>query len=183
VAWAALAWRGGRFDTLDRRSLVWASLGCLVGVAAYLAFFGWRYGDLLAGIEMQRRFVSGNSLSHLFDVPRFIEFLITPPTRFFNVTNSGLDKLAILISLAALALGARHSKDPFLLASWASFAVLPAMMGSGASYARYALLAWLCFVLTVGPELKPWFKWTLVVLGFASQFYLAYCFGANRWVG
>jgi hypothetical protein len=183
VAWAALAWRGGRFDMLDRRSLVWASLGYLVGVAAYLAFFGWRYGDPLAGIEMQRRFVSDNSLSHLFDVPRFIEFLITPPTRFFNVTNSGLDKLAILISLSALALSARHSKDPFLLTSWASFAVLPAMMGSGASYARYALLAWLCFVLTVGPELKPWFKWPLVVLGFASQFYLAYCFGANRWVG
>lgn len=183
AAWAALAMPGCRFATLDRRSLAWASLGYLLGVAAYLGFFGWRYGDPLAGLEVQRRFVFHNSISNLFDVRRFIDFLITPPTKLFDTTNSGLDKIVMLLSLSALALGAGRSKDPFLLASWGCFAVLPAMMGEGGSYARHALIAWLCFVLAAGWALKPWFKWALVVAGFASQLYLAYYFGANRWVG
>ena len=77
----------------------------------------------------------------------------------------------------------RRSRDAFLAATWACLAVLPAMMGSGGSYARHALAAWACFVVTNGASITPAVKWSLVAAGFAFQLYLAFQFGGNRWVG
>ena len=168
---------------VDRRSLAGASAGYALGVALYLGFFWWRYGDPLAAFAAQAHFVSKNSLANLYDLPRFIVFMVEAPERFLWPVNSGLDKLMIVVSLAALGFGIRRSPDAFFAATWACFAVLPAMMGEGAgSYARYALLAWACFVVAAGPTLKPAVKWALIVPGFALQFYLAWQFGSNRWV-
>jgi len=176
----ALAWF---FKAADRRNLAAATLGYALGVAAYLAFFWWRYGDPFAGYAAQKVFVFNNAVPNLFDLPRFVDFLLTPPQRFLDTNNSGLDKLMILVSLGALALGLWRSRDAFLLGTWVCFALLPAMMGEGGSYARHALLAWPCFVIAVGPALKPWAKWAMIVAGFAAQVYLAFYFGGNRWVG
>jgi hypothetical protein len=167
----------------ERRSLAGASAGLVLGTALYFGFYAWRYGDPLAAFAVQKLFVSEFALANLFDPRRFVDLLVTPPARFLDTLNSGLDKLMILVSLAALALGIRHSRDAFLATTWICFALLPAMMGQGTSYARYALLAWPCFVLSAGPLLAPWAKWAILVPGFALQAYLAYCFGANRWVG
>jgi hypothetical protein len=182
AAWLTFAMRGGLGAT-DRRSLAGASLGYALGVALYLAVFWWHYGDPLAGFAAQKVFVFNNDISNLVDLRRFVDFLLEPPRRFLDTNNSGLDKAMMAVSLGALALGARRSADPFLLATWICLAVLPAMMGEGGSYARHALLAWPCFVLTAGPALDPRLKWALVLLGFALQAYLAFCFGGNRWVG
>ena len=176
----AAAWMS---RTIDRRSLAGASIGYALGVTLYLAFFWWRYGDPLAGFAVQKLFVSSNAIANLFDLPRFVDFLSTPPGRFLDTTNSGLDKSMIAVSLLALAAGVRRSPDLFIAATWVCFALLPAMMGEGSSYARYALLAWACFVVAVGPTLKPWAKWAIIVPGFGLQLYLAFYFGGNRWVG
>lgn len=168
---------------LPRRGLAFASLGYALGVGAYLAFFGWRYGDPLAGLSAQKVFVFNNALPNIFDLPRFADFLLKPPGRFLDTTNSGLDKLMILVSLGALAYGIRRSPDVFFAVTWAAFALLPAMMGEGGSYARHALLAWTCFALAAGPALRAWVLATLVAAGFGLQVYLAYAFGGNRWVG
>jgi hypothetical protein len=175
-----IAWIFGRSD---RRSLAAATGGYVLGVALYFAFYAWRYGDPLAGFAAQKLFVSGNTIANLFDLRRFVDFLLLPPVRFLDTLNSGLDKLMVLVSLAALALGIRHSRDPFVATTWICFALLPAMMGHGSSYARYALIAWACFVVAVGPVLRPWAKWAIIVPAFGLQAYLAWCFGGNRWVG
>ena len=176
----ALAWL---FKAGERRSLAAASVGYALGVAAYLAFFGWRYGDPFAGFNAQKVFVFNNAIANLFDLPRFVDLLLTPSQRFLDTNNSGLDKLMIALSLAALALGIRRSPDAFVTTAWVCFALFPAMMGEGGSYARHALLAWPCFVIAAGPALRPWGKWAMVVTGFAAQLYLAFYFGGNRWVG
>lgn len=177
----ALAWL--RPGTLARRSLAAATGGFAFGVGAYLAFYAWRYGDPFAGFAAQKVFVFNNAVPNLFDLQRFIDFLGTPPARFLDLRNSGLDKLMMVISLAALVYGIRRSPDAFFGAAWACFTVLPAMMGEGGSYARHALLGWACFALAAGPALRPWVKWPLIVAGFALQAYLAWFFGGNRWVG
>jgi hypothetical protein len=171
------------FPGSDRRSLAGATAGYALGVALYLGFFWWRYGDPFAGFAAQKAFVFGNAIAHLLDLQRFVDFMLTPPARFLDTTNSGLDKLMIVVSLAALALGIRRSRDAFLATTWLCFALLPAMMGQGGSYARHALLAWGCFVVAAGPALGPALKWALIVAGFGLQVYLAWYFGGNRWVG
>lgn len=168
---------------LARRGLALASIGYALGVGAYLAFFGWRYGDPLAGLSAQKVFVFHNALPNLFDLPRFFDFLLKPPGRFLDTTNSGLDKLMIVVSIGALAYGIRRSPDAFFAVTWATFALLPAMMGEGGSYARHALLAWTCFALAAGPQLRSWLLDALLAAGFGLQLYLAYAFGGNRWVG
>ena len=189
AAWLVLALRGGAPGVqanfaAARASLAAATLGYGLGAAAYFAIFWWHFGDPLAGFEMNRAFVSKNSLANLVDLPRFIDLLFSPPNRFLDSTRSGLDKMMMALSLLALAFGAaRGVRDPFLLAAWACFAVLPAMMGEGTAYARYALLAWACFVPSVGPTLGPVAKYAIIVPGFALQAYLAFSFGGNRWVG
>lgn len=160
-----------------------ATLGYGLGVAAYLGFFAWRYGDPLEGLKTQQLFVFNNAVANLYHPSHFIGFLLTPPAHFLDTVNSGLDKSLMLFSLSCLALGARRTADPFVLTLWVCFAVLPALMGEGGSYARHALLAWACFVIAVGPRLERWLRWLLVAAGFALQTYLAFCFGANRWVG
>ena len=67
--------------------------------------------------------------------------------------------------------------------AWICLAAAPAMMGTGGSYARHALSAWACFVISAGPALRPALKWGLVAAGFALQAWLAWNFGGNRWVG
>jgi hypothetical protein len=176
----AIAWI---FGASDRRSLAAATGGYVAGAALYFAFYAWRYGDPFAAFAVQKLFVSENAIANLLDLGRFVDFLLLPPVRFLATTNSGLDKLMILVSLAALALGLRHVRDPFVATAWICFAVLPAMMGHGSSYARYALIAWACFAVAVGPVLRPWAKWALIVPMFGLQTYLAGCFGGNRWVG
>jgi len=175
VAW--MFWRG------ERRALVGASAGYALGLGLYLAFFAWRYGDPFAGFVAQKVFVFGNAIPNLFDLQRFADFLLKPPSRFLDTKNSGLDKAMIALSLGALALGIRRSPDAFLAATWLCFTLLPAMIGEGGSYARHALAAWACFVVAAGPALKPALKWALVLGGFALQIYLAWNFGGNRWVG
>jgi len=167
----------------DKRSLAGATIGYALGVALYFGFFWWRYGDPFAGIAVQKAFVFRNALENLLDLPRFMDFLLKPPARFLDTVNSGLDKVMIAVSLAALALGIRRSPDVFVAVTWACLAVLPALMGEGGSYARHALLAWACFALAAGPALKPWLKWAILVPGLGLQVYLAYYFGGNRWVG
>lgn len=176
----AVAWV---FPGPDRRALAGASIGYALGVGLYLGFFTWRYGDPFAGFAVQKVFVFHNALLNLFDVQRFADFLSRPPARFLDTANSGLDKLMIVVSLGALALGIRRSPDAFLAATWACLALLPAMMGEGGSYARHALAAWACFVVANGPALRPALKWALIVPGFALQIALAWHFGGNRWVG
>lgn len=176
----AAAWL---FKNSERRALAGATIGYAAGVALYLAFFWWRYGDPFASLAVQKAFVFNNAIPNLFDLPRFAAFLFEPPARFLDTNNSGLDKAMIMVSALALAAGIRHSRDAFLIATWLSFAIFPAMMGEGGSYARHALLAWACFVPAAGPALKPWAKWALIAAGFGAQTYLAFCFGANRWVG
>jgi hypothetical protein len=170
------------FKGVERRSLAAATLGYAAGVALYLAFYAWRYGDPFAGIAAQEHFVSKSALANLVDLPRFVVFMVEAPERFLWPTNSGLDKLMIVLSLVALAWGVRRSPDPFIATTWTCFAVLPALMGEGASYARYALLAWACFAIAVGPTLTPAVKWAIIVPGFAAQFALAWIFGSYRWV-
>jgi hypothetical protein len=182
AAWLALALRGSGPST--RRSLAAATLGYGLGAAGYFGIFWWHYGDPFAGFEMNRVFVSKISLANLVDLPRFIDLLFSPPNRFLDSTRSGLDKMMMALSLLALAFGvARGVRDPFLLTAWACFAVLPAMMGEGTAYARYALLAWACFVPSVGPTLGAAAKYAIILPGFALQAYLAFYFGGNRWVG
>ena len=181
ITWVAMKFGGEQPS--HARSLRAAAGGYALGSAAYFAFFAWRYGDPFAGLRIQEVFVFHNAIGNLYDLPRFFRFLVTPPARFLDTTNSGLDKIILIVSLACLALGARRSRDPFVLASWACFALLPALMGEGGSYARHALLAWMCFVITAGSTLAQSVKWPLVVAGFGLQLYLAFCFGANRWVG
>jgi hypothetical protein len=176
----AVAWM---FPGPDRRALAGASLGYALGAGLYFGFFAWRYGDPFAGFTVQKVFVFGNALANLFDVQRFMDFLLKPPARFLDTTNSGLDKLMLVVSLGALAFGIWRSPDAFLATAWACFAVLPAMMGEGGSYARHALAAWACFVVANGPALRPALKWALVAVGFALQALLAWHFGGNRWVG
>jgi hypothetical protein len=176
----ALAWL---FQAGSRRALGAATLGYALGVALYLAFFWWRYGDPFAGLLAQKAFVFGNAVANLFDLERFGEFLLKPPSRFLDTNNSGLDKLMIALSLGALVLGVRRSPDAFLAATWVCLALLPALMGEGGSYARHALAAWACFVVAAGPALRPALKWSLVAAGFALQVWLAWNFGGNRWVG
>lgn len=168
---------------LARRSLAGASIGYALGVVAYLGFFAWRYGDPFAGFAAQKVFVFNNALPNIFDLPRFFDFLLKPPARFLDTNNSGLDKLMIAVSFAALAYGIRRSPDAFFATTWACFALLPAMMGEGGSYARHALPAWACFALAAGPGLRPPLRTLLVAAGFPLQVYLAFAFGANRWVG
>jgi hypothetical protein len=168
---------------LPRRGLAAASIGYALGVAAYLGLFAWRYGDPFAGLTAQKVFVFNNAIPNVFDLPRFVDFLLRPPARFLDTNNSGLDKLMIVASLGALAWGIRRSPDVFVGAAWACFAILPAMMGEGGSYARHALVAWACFALAAGAALRPWIVASLVGAGFVLQVYLAYAFGANRWVG
>jgi hypothetical protein len=171
------------FHAGSRRSLAAASAGWALGVVLYLGFFWWRYGDPFAGFVAQKVFVFENAIPNLLDLERFADFLLRPPGRFLDTANSGLDKLMIVVSLAALGLGIRRSRDAFLATAWLCFALLPAMMGQGGSYARHALLAWTCFVVANGPALRPALKWALIVAGFGLQLYLAWCFGGNRWVG
>jgi hypothetical protein len=168
---------------LARRSLAGASIGYALGVVAYFGFFAWRYGDPFAGFAAQKFFFFHNSVANIFDVQRFFDSLFKPPARFLDINNSGLDKLAIVASFAALAYGIRRSPDAFFGTAWACFAVLPAMMGEGASYARHALVAWACFALAAGPGLRPPARTLVVATGFALQVYLAFVFGANHWVG
>jgi hypothetical protein len=169
---------------LTRRSLAGASIGYALGVAAYFGFFAWRYGDPFAGVAAQKVFVFNNAVPNILDLPRFVDFLLKPPGRFLDTNNSGLDKAMIAVSFAALAYGIRRSPDAFFGTAWACFALLPAMMGEGGSYARHALVAWTCFALAAGPGLRPPPARTLLVAaGFALQAYLAFAFGANRWVG
>jgi hypothetical protein len=169
--------------TLARRSLAGASIGYALGVAAYFGFFAWRYGDPLAGLAAQKVFVFNNALPNIFDLPRFVGFLLKPPARFLDTNNSGLDKLMMAVSFAALAYGIRRSPDAFFGTAWACFALLPAMMGEGGSYARHALAAWTCFALAAGPGLPAPLRTALLAAGFPLQAYLAFAFGANRWVG
>jgi hypothetical protein len=168
---------------IERRSLAAASAGYALGVALYLGFFAWRYGDPFAGFVAQKVFVFGNAIPNLLDLPRFADFLVRPPARFLDTMNSGLDKLAMLASLGAAAYGIRRSPDVFFAASWLCLALAPALMGEGGSYARHALSAWACFAVAAGPALRPAVGWTLIVAGFALQLYLAWMFGGNRWVG
>jgi len=183
VAWIVQRRRASGSEPFDGATLTAASLGYALGVVAYLGFYWWQYGDPLLGFAAQEAFVFNNSISNLLNVPRLIDFLFSPPNRFLDTNNSGLDKAAIVVSLLALVFGARRCRDPFVLASWICFAVLPVLMGEGGSYARHALLAWACFALSVGPTLSAPFKRTLSLSGFAVQIFLAFYFGANRWVG
>ena len=177
----ALAWVFP--GALPRRGLAAASIGYALGVAAYLGFFAWRYGDPFAGLTAQKIFVFNNAIPNVFDLPHFVDFLLKPPARFLDTNNSGLDKVMIVVSLGALAWGIRRSPSVFFGAAWACFAILPAMMGEGGSYSRHALLAWTCFSLAAGPALRPWVAGSVTGAGFALQLYVAYAFGGNRWVG
>ena len=189
AAWLVLALRGSEPDPRTgfatvRASLVSASTGYLLGAAAYFAFFAARYGNPLIGLETQPDMGSGIRLANLYNLPHFLDLLFSPPNRFLDLLRSGLDKMMIWLSFAALAFGAaRGARDAFLLTAWACFAVLPAMMGEATSYARYSLLAWACFVPSVGPRLGAAAKWAIILPGFALQAYLAFYFGGNRWVG
>lgn len=182
VAWVALL--AGAREAPQRRGLAFATAGYGLGLLAYAGFLAWRYGDPRVIFYVQQElFAFKNSTGNLFDLGRFVDYLLTPPQRFFFTNNAGFDKLMMLVSLAAMALGMRRSRDPFLLAAWACFAILPALMGEGGSYGRHALLGWACFVVAAGPTLSRATKGTLIAAGFLAQVPLALHFGGNGWVG
>jgi hypothetical protein len=168
---------------LSQRSLRGAAIGYALGVCAYLAVYELSYGDPFLGIAAQRVFVFHNSIDNIFDLPRFVAFMLTPPKHFLDVTNSGFDKAMIVVSFAALAYGIRRSPDVFLATAWACFALVPALMGEGGSYGRHALLAWMCFALVAGPALPVSVRTPLIAAGFLLQVHLAWQFGGNNWVG
>jgi hypothetical protein len=183
VAWLALLLRPAAEGLPARSALAAASAGYALGVLGYFTFYWWHYAHPLAGFYVQKLFIFSNTAGNLLDPSRFVDFLLRPPERFLSYTNAGFDKLMMLVSLLAMAFGMRRSRDPFLLAAWACFAVLPALMGEGGSYGRHALLAWACFVLAAGASLPRWAKWAILLPGFASQAGLAVLFGGNHWVG
>jgi hypothetical protein len=184
VAWLALLWPAAARAAPHRRSLAYATAGYALGALAYAGFLTWRYGDPRVIFYVQQElFVFKIAPGNFFDLGRFVEYLLRPSQHFFDPNNAGFDKLMMLVSLLAMAVGMRRTREPFLLAAWATFAVFPALMGEGGSYGRHALLPWACFVVAAGPSLPRWAKWTLLVAGFTSQVLLAPLFGGNHWVG
>ena len=183
AAWLALLARPSAPALPARASLAAASAGYALGVAGYFGFFWWQYGHPLAGLEVQKLFVFQNAAGNLLDPVRFVEFLLKPPQHFFHPNNSVFDKAMMAITLLTMLAGMRRSRDPFLLAAWATFALLPALMGEGGSYGRHALLAWACFVVAAGPSLPRPAKWAAILGCFAVQGLLAARFGGNNWVG
>jgi hypothetical protein len=187
LASAVLAIAVVRLVRGDRRATVQYAFDLLafgVGAAIYLSFCWAIYGHPFAGIDAQKVNVFGNSLAHALDPLRFLNFLSNSSDSWFSYLNGGLDKLFAFVMLSGTFVVLRL-RDGMWTCMYLVLIWLPASMGSGGAFSRYAFLG-VPFLALAALEIwsrSPRVLWCIAAVSSVAQVLLAGRFAVNLWVG
>lgn len=103
----------------------------------------WWTGNYWEGVAAQKYWGNAHSISHLWDVPKFVVQLFSP-TEWHEFRGSLLDRCIFILLFYSMILIWRRGKYLFL---WAyCLGVMPAMSGMFVSFTRFAAV---CFPLFI----------------------------------
>ncbi len=183
----ALAIRVLKRKAIDYRYEACNLLAFVIGGFLYLLFFYHVTGSPFSGLEVQKNFVFGNDISHIFNPAHFIDYLFTPYDYgfVFACTNSLIDKVFIILFLLAMVIILiRPGSMLWVVLSIVLFYPVAAM-GYGGSFTRFSLPVAVVLSLLLG-EARPMGKRMLSIVSsllLALQLYFVYRFSLNLWVG
>jgi hypothetical protein len=155
-----------------------------IGGITYFAFFYFVTGNGFSGIEAQNNFAFNFKLSHVINIPHFVEYLFSPSQSLFSFNNSLVDKLFIMIALLLIFL-TYESKRKEWFVFYLMFSYPIASLGTGGSFIRFSLLLIPFFSLAFFSYRdmgKVVFCSICTVLAVIQLFFI-YRFSMNFWVG
>ncbi len=159
-------------------------LGLAAGGAAYFLFFYYETGSFLSGLEAQKTFIFGNSLSNLINPFHFLGYIFSASEGLFSVNNGVLDKIFILAMLFSGVIVAR-AKNRLAALMYVALVYCPAAMGSGGSFLRFSILAFPLLAIALPRVYPKWHAGVYVLCGLflCGQLYFAWRFSLNMWIG
>ena len=155
----------------------------VLGLGAYFLFMQAATGDAMAGIEMQRAFHAGRSVTNLFDVGGMLLNLLDVEV-IHGIQHSLLDRLAFLLVLATLVPLWRIDKALFWFAL--PMALLGPLSGSLVSYTRFAAVIFptsLVLARALGGQDRVFYRYLTAAVFFVVQIILLLRHATNHWAG
>lgn len=154
-----------------------------VGGFIYLGIMYSYTGSAFAGLEAQELFTFKNSFSNIFSLTHFLEYMLTPPERFFSGVNSILDKVFIVTFFGLFWLVIK-TKNMLWIFMYVLIIYPVASMGEGGSFVRFSLLAFpiitLSFLSLFPNQVKV--LYLAIMVSACMQLYFIYRFSLNMWV-
>jgi hypothetical protein len=182
-----LLWRVLRKEEVDRAYEFRVLGASVLGIAAYFLFFQLVVGDFYAGLAAQNTFTLQFKITHILNPVHLVRYLFGPSAGVFALNNALVDKafVAIMFALFYFVVKARVRWHIIL---YAVLVYVPASMGYGGAFARYALLATPLLTLSLMDVLDErehgrLLLFTLAVLFLLTQVFFIYRFATNQWVG
>lgn len=166
-----------------RAGLALLLLAPLAGTAAYFATHLLSTGEVLGAFAVRGRFVSGQSLGQLLDLPGFLRAAVAVDA-LHSVTGSLLDRVLFLLALAALPWVYRRDRMLFWYAL--PMTLVPALSLRFMAFTRFALVLFPVFWAGAATLLAPRravLRWSLLALSLALQLWLYFRHSLNLWAG
>ena len=172
---------GARWDIFVSKGY-WLLLAPIYGLEIYfLLMWSWT-GNPLEGFEAQKHW-GVQSISKLFNVPQFINGLLTP-TGWHTFRGSLLDRCSFILLLWFLPTIWRLDKGWFL---WTlMLGVVPAVTGTFTPYMRYESPVFPLFIALAAFWGKPnriVLRWAIILVFGAGHAFLLWRFVRHGWVG
>jgi hypothetical protein len=165
------------------RAALLASAPCL-GLACYFLIFYLFTGDALAGVHAQSQYGSHGSLLRLLAPGVFLANFFRTDIALTGFLNSGIDRAAFVLMIAALIPMSRRSEVD--LAYTIPLGIVPAMTMYMWAFTRYALMLFPVFligaIILSPPRRRPWL-WVILAFSFALQILLLIRHTRFNWVG
>lgn len=175
--------RGPQESPAHRPGLTLLLLAPLAGAAAYFAIHLLSTGEALGAFAVRGRFVSGQSLGQLLDVPGFLGAAVAVDA-LHSVTGSLLDRVVFLLALAALPWIYRRDRILFWYAL--PMTLVPALSLRFMAFTRFALVLFPLFWAGAATLLQPRravLRWSLLALSLGIQLWLYFRHSLNLWAG
>lgn len=170
-------WRIGAF----LRSGKWLSLlffAC--GLALYFTIIYFETGSAKSGLDAQKHFISGNSLSNLFHpVDWFKTNVLGVDYEVHGFKNSAIDRLFFVLFIVSSLLVAVKIKNKGLFVYMLVLGGLPVLAGSFMSYSRYTLLLFPMFMAIAAVLKKNTLYFILASMPIQVLFAVRHCL--NYW--
>lgn len=153
-----------------------------LGFCLYLSIIHWETGYFLSGFDSQKHFISGNSLSNILELSKWLDKnFVSIDLAVHGFTNSMTDRAFFIFYLASLVLITIKLQNKGFLACAIVLGLLPALAGSFMSYARYTLIIFPIFY-AFGATLKTRSNYLIALcIPLQALFAIRHCL--NYWQG
>lgn len=182
-----LLWRVLRKEEVDYPYELKALGASLLGIAAYFLFFQLALGDFYAGLAAQSTFTLAFKITNVLNPIHLLKLLFGPSDGVLALNNALVDKvfIAAMFALFYFVVKARVRWHALL---YAVLVYVPASMGQGGSFGRYAVLAAPLLTLSLvdvleGRKQGRLLLFALAVIFVLTQVFFVYRFATNQWVG